>query len=215
MQVIVCCNERQKEELLSVGPQQESGVFYIADINDIARSTGGGVILDLLFVHDEKRISLLKQSGHTVIINSVVHTVEEIDPCFVRINAWPTFLSSALTEAACLHNEIKERATLALQRLNRQTEWLPDEPGFITPRVTCMIINEAYFALSEGVSTKEEMDLATKLGTAYPYGPFAWAEKIGLDKIVDLLSRLGRTESRYIPSELLLQEAQNRKMTIR
>ena len=48
----------------------------------------------------------------------------------------------------------------------------PDIPGFISARVVSMIINEAYFALEEEVSSKEEIDTAMKLGTNYPYGPF-------------------------------------------
>ena len=42
-----------------------------------------------------------------------------------------------------------------------------------------MIINEAFLALQEGVSTKEEINTAMKLGTNYPLGPFEWVEKIG------------------------------------
>src|ERR1700710_2457559 len=47
-------------------------------------------------------------------------------------------------------------------------------------RVVAMIINEAYYALDAGVSSKESIDLAMKLGTGYPYGPFEWADRIGL-----------------------------------
>jgi 3-hydroxybutyryl-CoA dehydrogenase len=53
-----------------------------------------------------------------------------------------------------------------------------------------MIVNEAFIALKEGVSTKEEIDIAMKLGTNYPYGPFEWAEKIGTERIKNLLSKL-------------------------
>ena len=56
-------------------------------------------------------------------------------------------------------------------------------PGFITARVIAMIINEAFFALQENVSSKEEIDTAMRLGTNYPYGPFEWTKLIGIDKI--------------------------------
>jgi 3-hydroxybutyryl-CoA dehydrogenase len=74
---------------------------------------------------------------------------------------------------------------------------VPDEIGFITPRVVSMIINEAFIALKEGVSTKGEIDTAMKLGTNYPYGPFEWAEKIGVEKIKSLLDKLSMQEKRY------------------
>ena len=73
----------------------------------------------------------------------------------------------------------------------------------ITPRVIAMIINEAYFTLQAGVSTKEEIDTAMKLGTNYPYGPFEWADKIGLNRIKTLLQTLSKTDTRYLPAENL------------
>ena len=66
-----------------------------------------------------------------------------------------------------------------------------------------MIINEAFFALEEGVSSKEEIDVAMKLGTNYPYGPFEWQEKIGLQNIYQLLHNLSEKDKRYSVSPLL------------
>jgi 3-hydroxybutyryl-CoA dehydrogenase len=76
-------------------------------------------------------------------------------------------------------------------------------PGFITARVIAMIINEAWFALEEGVSTKEEIDTAMKLGTNYPYGPFEWGKEIGLKNIHALLDKLSKLNPRYSPAELM------------
>jgi 3-hydroxybutyryl-CoA dehydrogenase len=66
-----------------------------------------------------------------------------------------------------------------------------------------MIINEAFFALGENVSTKEEIDLAMKSGTNYPYGPFEWSEKIGVENILNLLKKLSEKEERYFPAPTL------------
>ena len=68
--------------------------------------------------------------------------------------------------------------------------WTPDDYGFIAARIIAMIINEAYYALQENVSTKQQIDIAMKLGTNYPYGPFEWSEKIGIEKIYLLLKKL-------------------------
>jgi 3-hydroxybutyryl-CoA dehydrogenase len=70
-----------------------------------------------------------------------------------------------------------------------------------------MIINEAYFALEDGVSSKEEIDIAMQLGTNYPYGPFTWGRIIGLKNIYDLLLKMAEINSRYKPSALLEKEA--------
>jgi 3-hydroxybutyryl-CoA dehydrogenase len=77
----------------------------------------------------------------------------------------------------------------------------------ITPRVIATIVNEAYFALEQNVSTKEEIDIAMKLGTNYPMGPFEWSRKIGLKNIYSLLQKLSLTNERYQPCELLRTEA--------
>jgi len=69
-----------------------------------------------------------------------------------------------------------------------------------------MIINEAYFALGDKVSTKDEIDTAMKLGTNYPYGPFEWSRKIGLKNVYQLLSVLSKEDHRYIAAPCLEEE---------
>ncbi|MEP6845805.1 MAG: 3-hydroxyacyl-CoA dehydrogenase family protein, partial [Panacibacter sp.] len=71
------------------------------------------------------------------------------------------------------------------------------------------IINEAYFALGDKVSSKQEIDIALKLGTNYPFGPFEWGEKIGLHHIFRLLKTLSFEDDRYIAAPYLEQEATN------
>jgi 3-hydroxybutyryl-CoA dehydrogenase len=132
--------------------------------------------------------------------------LHEINPSFVRINAWNSFLNGELIEACANNDELKKAVQEVFKIFNKKLEWLPDQAGFITPRVISMVINEAFFALSENVSTIKEIDIAMKLGTAYPYGPFEWANKIGLQNIVNLLKKLSKKQSRYIPCDLLVQE---------
>ena len=84
---------------------------------------------------------------------------------------------------------------------------VPDVPGMIAPRIISMIINEAYFALDEKLSTKEEIDTAIKLGVNYPYGPFEWYDKIGIKNIHFLLQKLSVDDKRYLPAPLLQKQA--------
>jgi 3-hydroxybutyryl-CoA dehydrogenase len=81
--------------------------------------------------------------------------------------------------------------------------FVKDQPGFVAARVISMIVNEAFFAFGENISTIEEIDKAMKLGTSYPKGPFEWAEKIGVDKIYLLLRKLAEKEERYLPAPAL------------
>ena len=77
-----------------------------------------------------------------------------------------------------------------------------------TQRTIAMIVNEAYFALEANVSTKQDIDVAMKLGTNYPYGPFEWSKKIGLQEIYNLLNLLTTIDQKFTPCKLLEQEVE-------
>ena len=205
MRIIVHGTQKARQELLQGGLLPGADITYVTSIADFPKHMGADAYIDLSFKNGEKEIALLKELG-LVIINCVTDTLAEIHPSFVRINAWPGFLGS-IVEASCLKEELKEKTESVFEQFNKKLEWLPDEPGFITPRVISMIINEAYIALEEGVSTRTEIDEAMKLGTAYPFGPFEWALKIGIENVVRLLTRLSKGKSQYKPAALLVQQA--------
>ena len=79
--------------------------------------------------------------------------------------------------------------------MGKKTEWVPDTPGLITARIVACIINEAYFAKGENISSENDIDVAMKLGTNYPYGPFEWGERIGLENVRRLLNALEASSS--------------------
>ncbi len=80
-----------------------------------------------------------------------------------------------------------------------------DFPGFVSNRVLLPMINEACFALYEGVATKEAIDNVMKLGMAHPMGPLELADLIGLDVCLDIMEVLydGFADSKYRPCPLL------------
>ncbi len=141
-----------------------------------------------------------------VFINSVVQTLDDLvaPPNVYRINGWSTFLQRSFWE---ISGAINEDVEAIFKSCNIRINFVKDEPGFIAARVIAMIINEAYFALEDNVSSKAEIDTAMKLGTNYPYGPFEWAQLIGNKNILALLQHLCSTDSRYKPSEFLMKEA--------
>lgn len=204
MQVVVLANEAQKRELAI---DKVDGVVWAEEERDFLQYPTADAFVDLEYVNTPERNEVLARLlPNVVVVNSVTDTLQETNPAFVRINGWNTFLSSQLIEAACNDEETKAKAETVFSLFQKQPQWLPDDPGFITTRVVSMIINEAFLALGEGVSTEEEIDTAMKLGTAYPYGPFEWAGKIGVQNIVTLLQALSKTQRRYTPAELLVQE---------
>ncbi len=145
-------------------------------------------------------------TGIPVFINSVCHTLHEkkLPNDMVRINGWCGFINRPVWEVA---GTLTEAHLNVLSTIGIKATPTPDEPGLIAARILSMIINEAYFAKEEQVSTEAEIDIAMKLGTNYPKGPFEWAKAIGLPHIVSLLDKLSETDPRYTPASLLRKEA--------
>ena len=198
MQIVVLANEVLKQEL-----DNHHNIIWVSSFDLFIQHQDADAFIDLQFENNTERVeSLKKLLPKPVIINSVIETLKDTNDSFIRMNAWPTFLKGTIIEASAAEDK-KRNAEAIFSLLNKKIEWLPDQSGFITPRVICSIINEAFFALGEKVSTKEEIDTAMKLGTNYPYGPFEWAEKIGTKNIYDLLKKLSKDHPRYTPSDLL------------
>lgn len=207
MRLVILANEQQQEEISSGGIIDDCKIDWIKKPAELSAYTDHDAVIDLLFEENAYATSHLNLFlSKPVIVNSINKTNEEIGIDVIRINGWPGFLTRNLVEIAC-RDANKVNAKTILNAFNKELEFVPDVRGFVSCRVISMIINEAYFALEEKVSTKEEIDTAMKLGTNYPYGPFEWAEKIGLKNIVSLLTELSLAEPRYLPAGLLLKEA--------
>ncbi|SIO43834.1 3-hydroxyacyl-CoA dehydrogenase family protein [Chitinophaga niabensis] len=109
--------------------------------------------------------------------------------------------------------EIAANPEALMQQLGWIYESITPTIGMVTPRVICMIINEAYFTAEEGTASREDIDISMKLGTNYPMGPFEWSRKIGIRHVYEVLQAvyLGTGNERYKVCSLLQQEYEAQK----
>jgi 3-hydroxybutyryl-CoA dehydrogenase len=204
MNIVVLGTDEQKKELLEIQADKNMDLHWFAGPDSPGIPATMDACIDLGFENNSERLSWLKQLNcRLIVVNSVIATLKEIGEEFVRINGWNTFLQRGIIEASCNNESLKPIAEQLFLALGRKTEWTPDIPGFITARVVSCIINEAFFALEEKVSEGSEIDIAMKLGTNYPYGPFEWVKKIGVQRVHTLLEVLEKQQNRYKPSALL------------
>jgi 3-hydroxybutyryl-CoA dehydrogenase len=103
--------------------------------------------------------------------------------------------------------ETYARVEEATRRMGKTPVEVHDAPGFVSNRVLLPMINEAVFALHEGVGSAEAIDQVMKLGMNHPLGPLALADLIGLDVCLDILRVLqdGFGDPKYRPCPLLVK----------
>jgi 3-hydroxybutyryl-CoA dehydrogenase len=91
------------------------------------------------------------------------------------------------------------------KRIGKVSITAKNSPGFAVNRILCPMINEAIFALQEGIATAEDLDAGMKLGCNHPIGPLALADMIGLDTMLSVMEVFyaGFNDPKYRPAPLL------------
>lgn len=134
----------------------------------------------------------------------VVYTLADLDPMpgriLFRYFAWhkPDAGEQKTVEFAAAPENV-EAVRKALTNAGFTAIAVPDVVGLASGRAIAMIINEAAHLAEEGIAGEADIDLAMRLGTNYPIGPFAWAELWGEARTRQLLQALGREDAeRYV-----------------
>jgi 3-hydroxybutyryl-CoA dehydrogenase len=165
---------------------------------------------DAFFILDEHIDKNYAATAKPVFVNSVIDCLQELNTPInvLRINGWNGFLQRPVWEIA---GTVNDNSKAIVEKIGKKIIEVKDEPGLVAATVIAMIINEAHFAWGENVSSKEDINTAMKLGTNYPYGPFEWADKIGINNIFNLLHKLSLQDTRYQPAPALIEAIRNKQ----
>ncbi|CAN5457314.1 hypothetical protein BH10BAC4_BH10BAC4_23140 [soil metagenome] len=211
MEILVIGSEPQLKEVMAKFGETHQYVCLASEATEVPFGKYS-VVFD--FVTSDQSASLYKDHPSLIVF---------ADTTFCSLSQWgadkfqctvfgfcglPTFLNREILETSLStedHRPALERICLTL---STKYQIVADKVGLVTPRVICMIINEAYYTVEEGTATKDDIDLAMKLGTNYPYGPFEWCTRIGSRNVCRLLEAMfsETKDSRYTICSSLLSK---------
>lgn len=201
MNILVRGSKNQTEELEAKLKSVSCKLTCVDDFDLLVNANvhDYDVIFDLKF--DEKSSQLKYFAGLKeipVFVSAVKQSLAaakfafegEIKCLLFGLNSLPGFLNRSLAEISLFNPDDANQLRHWMLVLQWDYKLVSDRVGMVTPRVIFMIINEACYTLQEGTASMEDIDISMKLGTNYPFGPFEWADKIGIRHVFETLEAI-------------------------
>ncbi len=210
MNALVIADEKRRNEFVEKVKSKPDFRISFCEPNetiDNAAFHSYEVIVDLSFNGNEDTFkSYAALQNRIVIVNAVTcnlnafySLIESSNSCIIGINALPTFINKPIAEICLPKAGDLKIATSFFSKLEWDFEVVACRVGMVTPRVVSMIINEACYTFQEGTASQADIDQAMKLGTNYPFGPFEWANRIGIAEVYSVIEAMyeDTKEERY------------------
>jgi 3-hydroxybutyryl-CoA dehydrogenase len=213
---------RQVEKGKVAGEAAEAALARITAAGDVAAVSGADLVVEAI-VEDEAvkrdlfgRLDALAKPGAILASNTSSISITRLAAATKRpgdvigmhfMNPVPVMQLVEVIRGIATSDATAEAVVAAAREMGKVPVECRDFPGFVSNRVLMPMINEAVFAVFEGVATPEAIDTIMKLGMNHPMGPLTLADFIGLDTCLAILKVLhqGLGDDKYRPCPLLVQ----------
>jgi 3-hydroxybutyryl-CoA dehydrogenase len=211
------------DKLLSKGTitaEQKEAALKIECVTDLASLPQADLAIEAATENPEVKLNIFRQmdelaNSHAILAsNTSSISITKIAAVTRRpekvigmhfMNPVPLMRLVEVIRGLATSDDTTQTVIEVCRQMGKEAVEAQDAPGFISNRILCPMINEAIFALQEGIGTPEAIDTVMKLGMNHPMGPLTLCDLVGLDVVLSVMEVLQRDlgDDKYRPAYLL------------